>query len=39
MLYTKFRGNQSIGSGEEEFCRVITIYGHGGHLGHVAKMP
>ena len=25
----------SSGSGEEDFRRVFTIYGHGGHLGHV----
>ena len=31
MLHSKFRGNQSAGSGED-FCRVFTIYGHGGHL-------
>ena len=24
-----------IGSGEEDFLRVFTIYGRGGHLGHV----
>ena len=23
------------GSREEDFLRVFTIYGHGGHLGHV----
>ena len=27
MLHTKFRGNQ-----------VFTIYGHGGHLGHVTSI-
>ena len=35
MLYTKFHGNRPAGSGEEDFCRVFTIYGRGGHLGHV----
>ena len=39
MLHTKFRGNRSSGSGEEDFWRVFTIYGRGGHLGHVTKMP
>ena len=39
MLYTKFGGNQPAGSGEEDFLRVFTIYGHGGHLGHVTQMP
>ena len=32
---TKFRGNWPSGSREENFLRVFTIYGHGGHLGHV----
>ena len=35
MLHTKFRENRPTGSGEEDFRRVFTIYGHGGHLGHV----
>ena len=45
MLHTKFRENQPAGSGEEDFLRVFTIYGrgghlgHSGHLGHVTKMP
>ena len=34
MLYTKFRENRPAGSGED-FLRVLTIYGHCGHLGHV----
>ena len=37
MLHAKFRGNQTIGSGD--FRRVFTIYGCGGHLGHVTQMP
>ena len=37
MLNTKFRGNRSTGSGED-FQRVSTIYGHGGHLGHVTSI-
>ena len=37
MLYTKFRGNPSPGS-EEDFQRVSTIYGHGGHLCHVTSI-
>ena len=36
MLHAKFRGNLSTGSREEDFPRVFTIYGHGGHLGHVS---
>ena len=35
MLHTKFRGNRPAGSGEEDFSRGFTIYGRGGHLGHV----
>ena len=35
MLHIKFRGNRPTGSGEEDFLRVFTIYGRGGHLGHV----
>ena len=38
MLHTKFGGNQTIGSAEEDFLRVFTIYGCGGHLGHVTLM-
>ena len=38
MLHTKFRGNRSAGSGEEDFQKVSTIYGHGGHLGHVTSI-
>ena len=29
MLHTKFGGKQPAGSGEEDFLRVFTIYGHG----------
>ena len=36
MLHAKFRGNRPSGSGEEDFGRVFTIYGRGGHLGHDA---
>ena len=35
MLHTKFRENWPAGSGEKDFRRVFTIYGRGGHLGHV----
>ena len=34
MLHTKFLENQPAGSGED-FLEVFTIYGRGGHLGHV----
>ena len=40
MLLTKFRGNQSAGSREEDFfLTFFTIYWHGGNLGHVTNMP
>ena len=37
MLLTKFQGHWSTGSGEEDLknLKVFTIYGHGGHIGHV----
>ena len=38
MLHIKFRENRPAGSGEEDFWRVFTIYGPGGHLGHVTQM-
>ena len=38
MLHTKFRGNRSTGSGEENVRRVFTIYGRGGHLGNLIKV-
>ena len=38
MLHNKFRENRPAISGEEDFSRVLTIYGHGGHLGHVTSI-
>ena len=38
MLHNKFRGNRPAGSGEEDFLRVFTIYGPGGHFGHVISI-
>ena len=38
MLHTKFCGNRPASSGEEEFLKVFTIYGRGGHLGHVTSI-
>ena len=35
MLHTKFSENRPAGSGEENFKCFYTIYGRGGHLGHV----
>ena len=37
MLHTKFCENRPTGSGED-FRRVFTTYGHGGHLGHVTRI-
>ena len=37
MLHTKFRGNRPADSGED-FLRVFTIYGRGGHLGYVTSI-
>ena len=37
MLHTKFRGNRPAVSGED-FLRVFTIYGRGGHLGRVTSI-
>ena len=39
MLHTKAQGHWPFGSGEEDFWRVFTIYGHGGHLRHVTQTP
>ena len=38
MLHTKFRENRPAGSGEKYFLRVFSIYGRGGHLGHVTSI-
>ena len=38
MLHTKFHENRPAGSGEEDFLEVFTIYGRGGHLGHVTPI-
>ena len=38
MLNTKFHENRPAGSGEEDFLRVFTIYGRGGHIGHVFRI-
>ena len=32
MLHTKFCGNRSIRSRAEDFLKVFTIYGYGGHI-------
>ena len=33
MLHAKFQDHRTSGSGR--LFKVFTIYGHGGHLGHV----
>ena len=38
MLHTKLRGNRPTGSREEDFLSLYTIYGRGGHLGHVTSI-
>ena len=38
MLHTKFRGNRLASSRVEDILRVFTIYGHGGHFGHVTSI-
>ena len=35
MLHTKFQGHRPFDAREEDFFKVFTIYGHGGHLGQV----
>ena len=37
MLHTKFHENRPASSGED-FLVVFTIYGRGGHLGHVTRI-
>ena len=38
MLHAKFRGNRTTDTRENVLLRVFTIYGHGGHLGHVTSI-
>ena len=35
MLHAKFQDHRTSGSGEEDFFKVFTIYGHVGLLGHM----
>ena len=37
MPHTKFQGHRPFGSGEEDFFKVSTIYGHDGNLSHVTR--
>ena len=39
MLHIKSQGHGPSGSGEKDFKRGFTIYGHGSHLGHVTYIP
>ena len=38
MLHTKLCGFRPTSSGEKYFLLVFTIYGHGGHFGHVTSI-
>ena len=35
MLHAKFQDHRTSGPGEDDFFKVFTIYGHGGHSGYV----
>ena len=35
MLHAKFQDHRTSGSRKVDFLKVFTIYGLGGHLGHV----
>ena len=35
MLHAKVQDLRTSGYGEEDLLKVFTIYGHGGHLGHL----
>ena len=37
MPHAKFQEHRTLGSGGVEFLKVLTIYGHSGHLGHFTK--
>ena len=37
MQHAKYQEHRTFGSEEELFLNVFTIYGYGGHLGHVTK--
>ena len=38
LLQTKYESSGPCGFGEEDFLVVFTIYGRGGHLGHVTSI-
>ena len=35
MLHAKFQNHRPSGSREGDFLKILAIYSHGGHLGHV----
>ena len=35
MPHAKFQDHRTSGSREEDWLKVLTIYGHGDRLGHV----
>ena len=37
MIHAKFQDHRTSGSGEVDFLKVFSIYGHGDHLGHVTQ--
>ena len=37
MLNAKFHDHTTISSVGEDFLKVFTKYGHGGHLGHLTR--
>ena len=37
MVYAKFQDHGTSGSEEEDSLKVLAIYGHDSHLGHVTK--
>ena len=37
MLHTKFHENRPSRFWIRRFFKVFTIYGHGGHLGHMTR--
>ena len=39
MLHFKFRGYRPTASGEGDSLRVFKMYGRGGDLSHVTKIP
>ena len=38
MAHAKFQDKRIFGSGQDDFLKVFTIYGYGGHPQQVTKM-